>query len=101
MLGEDFISKILGGIAIVSGSLILGYWYGDTYGSSAWKLASARAALVSTNKALAQLKAEDDAISTREAAEEKARMEDFAKAEVQKLPVNKSTAEALNKLEGG
>lgn len=101
MFGSNLIQSIVGGIAAVSVSFLVGMWYGNDFGSSAWKLASAQKQLDSINAALTSLQAEDQAISTREQVEEKARAEEFSKASVQKLPVNKSTADALNKLADG
>jgi hypothetical protein len=101
MFGTNLLQTLVGGIAAVATSFLAGMWWGDHYGISAHKLASAQAQLDATNRVLSNLQTEDDAIHAREAAAEKARMEDFKKADVQKLPINKSTAEALNKLTNG
>lgn len=103
MFGTDIISKILGGFAIVSGSLLLGYWYGDSYGSSAWKLAAIKTELAQTNSELSRLQAEDAVTAAAEWDRASREDADFSKVapSLKKCLLDSAQVAALNKITGG
>lgn len=97
------IQTIVGGIAAISVSFLAGIWYGDSYGSSAHKLASAQSQLNAINTALA-IQVEEDALSWAvETGAERQRTKDFAKTSptLKKCILDNDQVEALNKLTDG
>ena len=103
MFGFNLIQTIIGGIAAVSVSFLAGAIYGNHYGSSAYKLASAQAQLNTTNKALKTLQAEDAVIAAEEWERAAQRDKDFAEKApaLKKCVLDKDQVEALNKLTDG
>jgi len=103
MFGFNLLQTVVGGIAAVSVSFISGYVYGNSYGSNAYKLASAQAQLNATNKALKTLQAEDAVAAAEEWERAVRRDADFAKTapSLNKCILDKDQVEALNKLTDG
>ena len=103
MFGFNPIQTLIGGVAAIAVSFLAGIWYGDNYGSSAKKLASAEAHLEATNKALKTLQAEDAVIAAEEWERASQRASDFAKASttLNKCLLDSQQVEALNKLTDG